>query len=66
MVDNDAPGVWPVWAPGALLAGFIKSSIHCFTQNMKTLDLVVWEKTFVFPIEGVWELMTSIAVPRAG
>ena len=27
MVDNDMPGAWPVWTPGALLAGFIKESI---------------------------------------
>ena len=24
MVDNDAPGAWPIWTPGAWLAGFIK------------------------------------------
>ena len=23
MVDNDMPGVWPVWTPGAPLAAFI-------------------------------------------
>ena len=23
MVDNDMPGAWPVWTPGAPLAGFI-------------------------------------------
>ena len=27
MVDNDMPGVWPVWIPGAPLAAFIKESI---------------------------------------
>ena len=38
MADNDAPGVWPVWTPGGLLAGFIKrTTIHCYTQNMKAL-----------------------------
>ena len=38
MVDNDMPGAWPVWTPGALLAGFIKrSAIHRSTQNMKAL-----------------------------
>ena len=30
MADNDAPGTWPVWTPGAQLAGFIKkTTIHC-------------------------------------
>ena len=24
MLDNDAPGVWPIWAPGTRLAGFMK------------------------------------------
>ena len=26
MVDNDMPGAWTVWTPGAPLAGFIKKS----------------------------------------
>ena len=44
MADNDTPGAWPVWTPGrAHLEGFIKSStIHCYTQNIKALDLVVF------------------------
>ena len=28
MVDNGMPGTWPVWTPGAPLAGFIKRSIY--------------------------------------
>ena len=45
MVDNDMPGAWPVWTPGAPLAGFIKrSTINCSTQNMKALGHVVSEK----------------------
>ena len=45
MVDNDMPGAWPVWTPGASLAGFIKrKTIHCCIQNMKALGLVVSEK----------------------
>ena len=43
--SHDAPGAGPVWTPGAQLAGFIKgTTIHCYTQNMKALDLVVSEK----------------------
>ena len=39
------PGAGPVWTPGAWLAGFIKrTTIHCYTQNMKALGLVVSEK----------------------
>ena len=45
MVDNDMPGTWPVWTPGAPLAGFIKrNTIHCYKQYMKALGLVVLEK----------------------
>ena len=34
-----------VWTPGARLAGFVKrTTIHCYTQNMKALGLVVSEK----------------------
>ena len=42
MADNDAPGEGFEWIPGAWLAGFIKrSTIHCYTQNIKALCLVV-------------------------
>ena len=47
----DAPRVGPVWTPGARLVGFIKrTTIHCYTQNMKALGLVVSEKIYVFPM----------------
>ena len=39
------PGAGPKWTPGAWLAGFIKrTTIHCYTQNMKALGLVVSKK----------------------
>ena len=42
------PGVGPFLTPGASLAGFIKrTTIHCYTQNMKALGLVVSEKIFL-------------------
>ena len=45
MVDNDMPGAWPVWTPGALLAAFIKERIiHWSTQHMKALGHMVSEK----------------------
>ena len=35
----------PVWTPGAWLAGFMKkTTIQCYTQNIKALGLVVLEK----------------------
>ena len=41
--SHDAPGAGPVWTPGAQLAEFIKrTTIHCYTQNMKALGLVVF------------------------
>ena len=37
MVDNDMPGAWPVWTPGAPLAAFIKESIiHWSTQQYES------------------------------
>ena len=48
MVYDDAPWAGPVWIPEPQLAGFIKrTTIHCYTQNMKALDLVVSEKIFL-------------------
>ena len=39
------PGMEPFLTTGARLAGFIKrATIHCYTQNMKALGLVVSEK----------------------
>ena len=49
MVDNDMPGAWPVWTPGAPLAAFIKESIiHWSTQQMKALGHMVSEKKIFF------------------
>ena len=47
--SHDASGAGPVWTPGAWLTGFIaefikRTTIHCYTQNMKALGLVVLEK----------------------
>ena len=43
--DPPPPGAGPFLTPGAQLAGFIKkTTIHCYTQNMKTFGLVVSEK----------------------
>ena len=40
--SNDAPGAWPVWTPEVRLAGFImRTTLHCYPQNMKALGLVV-------------------------
>ena len=45
--SHDTPRAGPVWTHGARLAGFIKrTTIHCYTQNMKALGLVVSEKIF--------------------
>ena len=47
--SHDAPGAGPVWTPGARLAGFIKTTtIHCYTQNMNALGLVISEKKIFF------------------
>ena len=45
---HDAPRAGLVWTPGARLAGFIKrTSIHCYTQNMKALGLAVLDTRFL-------------------
>ena len=49
MADDDDPRAGPVWIPAPQLAGFIKrTTIHCYTQNMKALGLVVSEKKISF------------------
>ena len=61
--SHDAPGVGPVWTPGARLAGFTKrNTIYCYKQNMKALGLVVSEKKIFFyvlpmnpPRRGLYE-----------
>ena len=54
------PRVRSYLTPGARLAGFIKrTTIHCYTQNMKALGLVVSKRKiffYVFPIVCLWEL----------
>ena len=43
------PGAGPFLTPGARYAGFKKRTIiHCYTQNMKALGLVVSEKKIFF------------------
>ena len=45
------PGAGSFLTPGPWLAGFIKrTTIHCYTQNMKALGLVVSEKKIFFYI----------------
>ena len=65
--SHDAPGARPIRTPGARLAGFTKrTTIHCYTQYMKALGLVVSEKKILilcFPIVCIWELMTPGAGP---
>ena len=53
--SHNAPGVGPAWTPGARLAGcvagFIKrTTLHCYTQNMKAFGLVVSEKRIFFKV----------------
>ena len=39
------PGAGPIWTPGARLAGFrMRTTIHCYKQNMKALGHVVSEE----------------------
>ena len=64
MTDNDVPGAGPLWTPGARLAIFIKrTSIHCYSQNIKAPGIVVLEIFFVCPVVSLWELITPEMVP---
>ena len=62
MVDNDMPGAWPVWTPGAPLAAFIKERIiHWSTQHMIALGHMVSEKIclcFSHDVPGVGPVWT--------
>ena len=49
--SHDTPGVGPAWTSGAQLAGFVagfikRTTLHCYTQNMKALGLMVSKKRF--------------------
>ena len=59
-------GAWPIWTPGAWLAGFTKvTARHCYTQNIKGYTYIWFQRSFfyVFPIVSIWELMTSRVGP---
>ena len=62
MADINAPGAWPFWTSGSLLAGIIKGlTKHCFTQNIKALGLMVSETKICFtffPTISLWRPMT--------
>ena len=49
--SHDTPRAWSFLTPGARLAAFImRTTIPCYTQNMKALGLAVSEKIFLcFP-----------------
>ena len=47
MADDDASWAGPVWITAPQLAEF-RTTIHCFTQNIKALGLVVSEKNIFF------------------
>ena len=55
------PGRAQFGTPRGMLAGFTKGiTEHCYTQNIKSMCLMVSEENifYVFPIISLWELMT--------
>ena len=52
MVDNDMPGAWPVWTPGARLAGFYKDGhytlLHTKYESSGTYG---FGEDFFFPLK---------------
>ena len=60
------PGAWPVWTPGAWLAGFIKRTTSlCYAQNVKALGLAVSEKK-IFSCLPTKRLCQIITPPGRG
>ena len=67
MADNDAPGAWPIWAPGSQLAGIIKGlNKHSFTQNIKALGLMVSEKKIFFYFVSYYKSLETNEPPGCG
>ena len=63
MLDNDAPGAWPICAPGTRLAGFMKGLLNIDTHKIFKL----WVSWFqirrffkVFPIITLWEISVAM------
>ena len=42
LLDNDAPGAWPISAPGTRLAGFMKGLLNIDTHEI----LKLWSHRF--------------------
>ena len=61
------PGAWPICAPGAWLAGFIKGATrHCYTQNIKELGYMVSETEEDFFMFFPLSVYGSNGPPRTG
>ena len=63
MLDNDAPGAWPIWVPGTRLAGFIKGLLNIDTHKIFKLRVSCFQKKRffkVFPIITLWELSVGM------
>ena len=67
MVDNDMPRAWPVWTPGARLAGHY-TLLHTKYESSGPYGFGEEDFFYVFPIVSLWELMTprgrAIFYPR--
>ena len=53
MVDNDMPGAWPVWTPGAPLAAFIKeyyTLVHTTYESSGPYGFGEEDFFYVFPM----------------
>ena len=66
MTGNDTLGRSLCGAPGSRLSGFIKkSTMHCYTQNIKALGILVSEKKIfssfsLFPFVSLFELWSYL------
>ena len=48
ILDNDAPGAWPIWAPGTRLAGFMKGLLNIDTHKIFKLWVSWFQKRRFF------------------
>ena len=62
MLDKDAPGAWPIWAPGTRLEVFMKGLLNIDTHELSKLWFLWFQKRFfqVFPIITLWELSVAM------
>ena len=67
MAGNDAPGAWPLWAPGSRLAGIIKGlTKHYFTQKNKSIGPHGFREEDFFYVVSYYKFLEANDPPGCG